>query len=245
MPSRRKRFDYKAAAKQLRSYGYHVRYGSGKKGTTSAQHKTAVRKIYNKIAPLYITNRKQTFKFFPLKKKALRITKRASIAGAQATPGGVFMRVPKGIDPANYHYEIGGEGEIISYSVGPRGGQRKETVYDLDPVKLAEDPEQAVKSLLAGKPKPFQARLVVNGNEAHVPLDWKAFLEYAPEKISFIMDPNLDPSGEQARLHGGDGMSEEEFAEIFQVKTIHQIKAPPSKPRAKKKSTKRAKKRKK
>lgn len=245
MPRRPKRFDYKTAAAQLRSYGYAVHYGNGKKGTSSPQYKSAARKAWNKVAPLFITNKKQTFKFFPLDKEERKTVtksygvgkKGAAIAKAQLAPRGVFMRVPKGIRPEDYTYTIGSEGEIISEAVGPRGGKRKETVYNLDPVILATDPQEAVESLLRNKPKPFQARMVVNGNEAKIPLDWKAFLEYAPEKISFIMDPNLDPSGEQGRLHGEKGMSEDEFAEIFQVKTIHQTEAPPpKKPKRKKKS---------
>lgn len=229
MPRRPKRFDYKAAAKQLRSYGYRVRYGTGKKGTSSPQYKSAARKAWNKVAPLFITNTKQTFKFFPLDKKGVRRMGKAAVARAQLAPGGVFLRVPKGVKPEKYRFKIGEEGEIISYSTGPRGGLRKETVYDLDPEKLADDPEDAVESLLQGQPIPYQARLVVNGNEARIPHDWKSFLEYAPEKIAIIMDPNLDVTGEQARLHGGDRMTEDEFADIFQVKVIHQM--PGKKPR--------------
>lgn len=243
MPRRPKRFDYKSAAKQLRSYGFHVAYGNGKKGTTSPNHKAAARRAWNRVAPLFITNTRQNFKFFPLDKKGLGKMKKSAVAKAQLTPDGVFLRVPKGVKPEKYKFEIGSEGQMISYSTGPRGGLRKETVFDLDPEKLADDPKVAVESLLESQPIPFQARMVVNGNEARIPHDWKSFLEYAPEKIKFILDPNLDPTGEQARLHGGDGMSEEQFADIFQVKVIHQMKGKPSKKKKHAKKKKRSRRR--
>lgn len=236
MPSRRPKLSLLDKAKQLRSLGFKVHFGNGKKGTTAPAYKSAVSKRWNKLAPLYLTNKKQTFKFFDLDKKELGVIKKSAVAKAQITPGGVFLRVPKGINPKKYKFKIGPDGEMISRAVGPRGGKRKETVYNLDPVEVASDPAGVIDRLLSIPPKPFRARLMVNGNDAG-PVDGYAvdpFQVYAPEKIAVIMDPNLDPTGTQAKQHGEAGMSVEEFCEIFQVKVIHQE---PSEPTSKKKKS--------
>lgn len=211
---------YRSRAQQLRAVGFKIRYSNGKKGTTSAAHKTAVTKGWNKIKN-YVAGTKQKFKFIPLEKPARRTAKKSALASKQFTPAGVFVHVPKGISPGKYKIRFGADGVIHAKIKGRRGGVRREEVHRLDPVKLADDPSAAIESLLGDK-KPQVVRLTVNGHDAKIERPWHAFLHYFPERFERIANP-ADDEG-----HGEDGMTAEEFADIFQVKFIYQEETPAS-----------------
>lgn len=227
MPSRRSPGEYRAQAAQLKSLGFNLHYGNGRKGTTSAAHKSAVSRAWKKVGT-YLTNTKQKFKFVPLDRVDESVAKKSGLAKKQFTPGGVLVHVPKGIRSSRYRVQIK-KGAIVAKITGPRGGQRREETRPIDPELLADDPKKAILSLV-GRKKPHSVILTVNGYDAvHSSggqgYDWGAFLNYFVKIAPQIMDPN----SAQAKKHGADGMTEKQFSDIFAVKMIYQEEPKPKK----------------
>lgn len=211
--------DAKRKAQQLREFGFNVAYG--KRGKTSAQHKSAVARAWKKVEA-YTDNKKQEFVFQKAKGKELSEVSRG-LSPKQVAPGGFFLRKPRGAKKAP-SYKLRKDGTIEYKAEGPRGGRVTEEIHPIDPEALAEDPPRAILDL-ARLNKRNRVILTVNG------FDSSQTREYTLEALAFyiaqdllpkFLDPNIDP--DYAKLHGKQRRSVEEFSDIFHVKIIRHAK---------------------
>lgn len=235
---RKKRFDYREKARQLRAYGFKTKYGTHRKGAGSPQAKAAVKRQWEKIRVYTPGGSKQDFVFREATAEQKKVF-RGTLSKKQQTPGGFFFPVPKGIKRRNFRIKPKTANEVEVEGRGERGGFRREIIKAVDPEKLAIDPKKAVRDLV-GKLRPSQVLITVNGfNSTAPPYSWEAFLTYAPELFAQLMDPNRKAhpvykgTGKGGRIaHSrtrGNGhpepMEPEEIADIFHVKLIYQQKS--------------------
>lgn len=202
-------------AKLLREYGFAVQYG--KRGKKSAQHKAAVSRKWKKVEA-FVENQKQEFVFQPADKAEQKVLRRG-LNKKQFTPGGFFLRKPRGAKKAP-KYKVRDDGTIEYKASGPKGGQVIEEIHPIDPELLAEDPPRAITRLLSkAERKKAKIVLTVNGWDSsqttEYSLDALAFY-IAQDLLPKFLDPNIDPA--YARLHGKQKRTIKDFVDIFHVK---------------------------
>lgn len=209
-------------AKKLREFGFAVNYGTkGKRGKLqkSPQAAGAVTRKWKKVAA-FLENKKQEFVFQSAKGKSLDAISRG-LSPKQITPGGFFLRKPKGAKKAP-KYKVREDGTIEYKAQGSKGGRVIEEIHPIDPELLAEDPPRAITRLLKkAERKRAKIVLTVNGWDSSTTkeysLDALAFY-IAQDLLPKFLDPNLDP--DYAKKHGRKGGTIEEFCDIFHVKII-------------------------
>jgi hypothetical protein len=226
-------------AKLLREYGFNVSYGTkGKRGKVkkSPQAAGAVTRKWKTVAQ-YVENTKQDFVFQAASGADLAAIARG-LSPKQVTPGGFFIRKPRGAKKAP-KYKVRPDGTIEYKATGSKGGRVTEEIHPIDPELLAEDPPRAITRLLSkAEAKKAKIVLTVNGWDSsktkEYSLDALAFY-IAQDLLPKFLDPNLDPA--YAKAHGHKGGTIEDFCEVFHVKIIKHDGKPAAK---KRKPTKRA-----
>jgi len=228
MRTKKKNVSIASKAKELRNYGIAVSYGTKtKRGKVrkSPQLAAAVTRAYKKIKK-YVEGTKQTFVFQKAKGSDLTAIARG-INSEAVTPGGFFLRVPKGAKKMP-KYTVRKDGTIFYRATGPKGGRLIEEIHPIDPKLLAEDPPRAILALAK---KGERVILTVNGFNSSktktYTIDALAFYT-AQDLLPKFLDPNVADEIEpgynkmhnQKRVH----RSIEDFVDTFHVKIIRHEK---------------------
>lgn len=235
-------------AKLLRQFGFPVNYGTRKKGKAikSPQAAGAVTRKWKKVAH-YVENQKQEFVFQGAKGKDLEAISRG-LSPKQITPGGFFIRKPKGARKAP-KYKVRKDGTIEYKASGAKGGRVTEEIHPIDPKLLAEDPPKAILRLLSkAERKNAKIVLTVNGWDSsrtkEYSLDALAFY-IAQDLLPKFMDPNvadqIEPGYNNAHNKARVRRSIQDFVDTFHVKIIkhHGKSAEPKKAKSGKRGKRR------
>jgi len=218
--SKKQKIDYLKRAETLRKYGFPVMYG--KRGYKSAGDKSAVTRRWKKVR-LYVEGDKQRFKFFKADSATTRKI-RGVLSPIQITPTGFFFRVPSGAK--SFKLKLDGE-NVETVAIGQKNGRRREVYLKLDPVEIAKDPANAVKSKIKKfkKFRGLRARVVVAGYDGKRDYPIEYFLSYMPEMLKQLLDPEREGDETFARKRIATNhrpLKPGKIADIFHVKLEYQ-----------------------
>lgn len=215
-PNESKPLSYAQKARQLREFGFPVKYG--KRGKTKPRDKSAVTRQWKKVEK-YVENQKQKFIWQPATKKDSKKIK-AGIGKHAMTPNGFFLKVPRGVRKAPKIRVREKDGAVTFEATGKNGGRVKEIIHRVNPLLLAEDAEQVVIEMVGDDPyPPDDVALTVNGFDSPMTEDYDletlaSYLVY--DLFPRLRDPNISEA--QRRKHGKKPMTDDEIAEIFHLK---------------------------
>ena len=196
--------DYTAAAKKLRSAGFNVSLKSGK--SADRWEKAAVRRLanQNKTRLSAYLNPENRFVFKKASGAAKRKLERVS-SKLQQTPRGVFLQVPKGVDPKKAKFRV--RGNVLEIETD----KRRDVIKRLDPEQLALDPMKAIRDAIGAK-KPAKVSLMVRGFRGKREYPVKVFFQYFAE----VLLPELEDEDRT-----GGPLDPEQIADIFSLRLIY------------------------
>lgn len=230
MPARKPRKwsnrDYTLAAKKLRQAGFNVSLRSGK--NADRFEKAAARRLWNqnKARVSAYTNPENRFVFRRAKGAAKKKLSRVA-SKLQQTPRGVFLQVPKGVDPKDARFRV--RGDVLEVETE----KRRDVIRRIDPETLAVDPERAIREAIKGA-KPSKVSLMVRGFRGKREYPLKLFFAYFVDELL----PELQDEDRR-----GGALDEDQIADIFSVRMIYAKRGSAlQRSKAKKKTAKRAKK---
>jgi len=194
----------RAKAAVLRSYGYRVTYGvSAGRGKALAQKVSAVGRLWNAIRPRInaSTGALKGWAYLPLTK-----ARRLTTSARQRTPGGVFIKIPEGVEASRFRASFV-RGRLNTEIRNADGVTRRDVVIPLDPIRLAIDPERYINELLAegGFPRDSTCLMTVNGHDGTRDFSVKLAGGYITK---LIRDVTLR------------GMDSDEIADTFMLKVV-------------------------
>lgn len=183
MKRRPRKPDYKAEARELKSYG--IEFGFDLRKKLSPQAKGAItRKRHKLVGYLNPENR---FKFVPLKTKEQKRGVRRMVSRDQVTKTGVFVQVPKLKGRKKARVSVNKKGELII-----KGGQRRSRFVRIkgDVIRAGSIEELKKKVYAATKgQKVQQVRLHVRGYGSKATyVSLAAFFAYAKDLFEEVAD---------------------------------------------------------
>jgi hypothetical protein len=162
MPRRSEKSLYIERANKLRSLGFEVGYKGNRRA--SPQQKSAVTRLWQKNAIFYATNPdKNRLTFVRYTSKTTRKKVAQHVGPAQIFPKGFFLQRPPGVEKKDFKWEIQRDGSLV---VGTKDGRVRDVVVPLDMIEVAKDPAEGLKQALAGRKRPEQLLLTVNGYDS-------------------------------------------------------------------------------
>jgi hypothetical protein len=208
---------YLKKAELLRKYGFKITYG--KRGHKKAGDKSNVTRQWKKIKN-YAEGDKQRFRFFKADTKTKKKIQ-GVLAPIQVAPAGFFFRIPNGAK--KFKIKLNGKNVEVE-GTGVKGGKRREVYVKLDPIDIAKDPVQAVKKHFPKFKKDrnkMKARVVVAGYDGRRDYPAEYFLNYMPEMVSQLLDPEREGDESFARRRiatNKRALKPKDISDIFHIK---------------------------